>query len=104
MNNYIQEYELVGTLFKRGNCETDIYWREYSFENQCKIFTDHFSGNFFWFDSEYMKNIEFLNSEQEENRYNAEFLVFRNNPNYFEFFLKRELWKNKLNYLYGVKN
>lgn len=37
---------------------------------------DHYSGNFFWFSSEYLKNSSII--EDIYNRYNAEFFLFKN--------------------------
>jgi hypothetical protein len=93
--NLIREHELVGTIFRKGNCEIDTYWKEYSTSNIDNVFTDHFSGNFFWFKSSYMKNISF-NEEEMKNRFNAEWLPFKNKPIFFEVFFNREFFKNKI--------
>jgi hypothetical protein len=93
--NLAQKYEIVGTMYKKGNCEIDTYWKECSTSNMNNVFTDHFSGNFFWFRSSYMKNISFSNDEM-KNRFNAEFLPFRKSPNFFEVFFNQEFWKYKI--------
>jgi hypothetical protein len=92
----IQDFDLVGTLYKSGN--TKDYWKLYSKVDN-KKYTDHFSGNFFWFDSNYYKGLPYLKSEEKQNRFNAEWISFKNNPKTFEVFTDLEYFKNELNSL-----
>lgn len=94
----IQGHDLVGTFFKKGNTATDMYWR---FDAETHVpstvnFTDHFSGNFFWFDSRYFSRIERLTPAQKAIRFNAEWLPFRNHPDKCEVFFDLALMKSRL--------
>jgi hypothetical protein len=40
----------------------------------------HYSGNFFWFDSEYVKTLQDVNELDKSNRYNAEMWIASNYP------------------------
>lgn len=93
----VHQYDLVGTLIRKGNIKTNEYWSIYS-ENisDSSKFTDHFSGNFFWFDSKYYSKLAPLNSLQKKNRFNAEWYSFKNNPNYLNLFNDSEIWSEKL--------
>ncbi len=60
-------YDIVGTSFK---------------ENPY----NHYSGNFWWASSQYLKSLPYINKKDvslEENRYMAEKWVFINNPNFY---------------------
>jgi hypothetical protein len=97
----ILSHDLVGTLFRIGNTEIDDYWQNWSDVNDGKFrFTDHFSGNFYWFDSEYFSKIPKLNNQQKENRFNAEWYPFTNHPIYFNIFNDFDLWIEELEKVY----
>ena len=92
----ILSHDLVGTLFRRGICDIEDYWKYYSEKSDKFRFTDHFSGNFFWFDSEYFSKLPILNTLQKENRFNAEWYPFSNHPKYIHLFNDFDLWIKKL--------
>ncbi len=75
----IKTYDLVGALLKKGNTDIVHYWKSFS-EKKDDFFryTDHFSGNFYWFDSQYFSRIRELTSKEKEYRYNAEKKCARN--------------------------
>ena len=79
-------FDVVGVNYKDGNVSSDEYWEKYStlptFEGSW-WHTGHFAGNFWWFNSSYIKGIKRLRPEEKVNRFNAEWFVFRNNPKYF---------------------
>lgn len=99
-------YDLVGTLFQHGKYEVVDYWENWSSVNDSNVrYTDHFSGNFFWFDSGYFSTLPELTEKQRENRYNAEWYPFAMKPRYYNTFqdftlwctiLEKEIQKNKL--------
>jgi len=94
----IQQHDLVGTIFKRGNTPIDEYWqsRSESFDEVEMKFTDHFCGNFFWFDSRYFSRLEPLTPAQKSIRFNAEWLPFRHHPDKCEVFFDLPMWRARL--------
>lgn len=94
----LEEYDLVGTLFKKGNIGVEEYWKKKSNipKHSSKLYTDHFSGNFFWFNSNYFKNFDKLSKDQKLNRFNAEWYPFKNNPKYYVICTDIDYWKEKL--------
>jgi hypothetical protein len=82
----LNNYDIIGCNFKKGNISTKKYWDGYS--NNLSFLdayyhTDHFSGNFWWFNSDYSKNLRKLSFAEKNNRFNAEWYIFMNNPKYF---------------------
>lgn len=93
----VHEFDIVGTLFKKGTESIDFYWEKLSENIKNFEFTDHFSGNFWWFDSSYYKNLPVLNSEQKKKRHNAEWYIFFNKPKYFDFTNSKKYFRSILN-------
>jgi hypothetical protein len=94
----IQRHDLVGTIFRRGNTPTDEYWQSRSevFDEVSMKYTDHFCGNFFWFDSRYFSRFEPLTSAQKAIRFNAEWLPFRHHPDKCEVYFDLPLWRTRV--------
>ena len=93
----ISSHDLVGTLFRSGNTSISDYWSNYSTVNNSEFrFTDHFSGNFYWFDSDYFSKLPDLTNEQKQNRFNAEWYCFQNSPKYFQIFNDFDFWAKEL--------
>lgn len=94
----IHQHDLVGTIFKRGNTAVDEYWqtRSEAFDEVNMKYTDHFSGNFFWFDSGYFSRFEPLTPAQKANRFNAEWLPFRHHPDKCEVFFDLPMWRTRV--------
>jgi hypothetical protein len=101
----IKSNDLVGSLFKDGNYKINEFWEKYSdIGKNCHVkYTDHFSGNFFWFDSNYFKQIKPLTKNQKLNRFNAEWLPFKNNPKYYTIYVDLDYWKEKLSKLNEIQ-
>jgi hypothetical protein len=59
-------------------------------------YTDHFSGNYFWFDSAYFSRLPELSAKQKENRYNAEWYPFSGKPVFCHTFRDFTLWCKRL--------
>lgn len=94
----IQRYDLMGCIFRKGNVPAELYWKfhaEFHYPQNMK-FTDHFSGNLFWFDSHYLSRIQPLTPAQRANRFNAEWHSFRNHPDMCEVFFDLGLWRARV--------
>jgi hypothetical protein len=94
-NYYLENYDVVGTLHKEGNCEIDEYWQNYSkvHNNLC---TEHFSGNFFWFNSYYFSKLDKLSDIEKINRFNCEWFPFKGKPKHFEIMVDSKYWVDRL--------
>jgi hypothetical protein len=94
----VHQYDLVGSLFRPGNTPTDRYWQLHAETHipENMKFTDHFSGNFFWFDARYFAGIEGPTPAQRLVRFNAEWLPFKNHPYKCEVFFDLDMWKDRL--------
>ena len=54
----LNDYDVVGCNFRKGNMSIEEYWGIYSnniYFLDATYHTDHFSGNFWWFNSDYIK-------------------------------------------------
>jgi hypothetical protein len=96
-NNYsiLDKYDIAGCNFKHGNITISDYWNYYDKKNieqeHPLKYTDHFSGNFWWFNSEYMNKLNFLLLEEKNNRYNAEWYIFKGFPTFFNWATPKNL-------------
>lgn len=95
---YLKENDLVGTLFKKGNTQIDDYWKNHSKNKNSNSnkHTDHFSGNFFWFTSDYFKKYDEINDEEKINRFNAEWLPFKYKPKHYTIYTDLGYWKSEI--------
>lgn len=85
--NALDTFDIVGCNFRSGNISIGEYWHSYyrrlESVNHPSDFTDHFSGNFWWFNSTYLRKLNYLTLQEKSNRFNAEFWVFRGWPKYW---------------------
>lgn len=82
----LNDYDVVGCNFRKGNMNIEEYWGIYSnniYFLDSTYHTDHFSGNFWWFNSDYIKELRYLSLTEKKNRFNAEWYIFMKNPKYF---------------------
>jgi hypothetical protein len=99
-NNYsvLDKYDIAGCNFKYGNITISDYWNYYDEKNTEQEhpvkYTDHFSGNFWWFNSEYMNKLRYLSSEEKNNRFNAEWYIFKGFPKFFNWATPKNLSSN----------
>lgn len=100
----IKDNDLVGTLYKDGNVNIDEYWNKHSRieRSSSSKYTNHFSGNFYWFDSNYFKKIELLDKNQKLNRFNAEWLCFKNNPKFYTIYNNIGFWEDEFKKLSNI--
>lgn len=109
----LETHDLVGTLFRKGTSDSKSYWQSQIYSNleslsqsqSHNIFgcTNHYSGNFWWFNSEYYATIPKLEKKLKLNRFNAEWYVFYNNPNSYNFYVNKNYWIQKLKNLINEK-
>jgi hypothetical protein len=90
----LENHDLVGTSYKDGTCEIDLYWSKYSKRND--LSTAHFSGNFFWFNSDYFSKLDKLSIEESKIRHNCEWFPFKGKPKHFEIMINSDYWVDKL--------
>ena len=110
--HYIQSYDLVGTLHRKGTESTNVYWEKTKNHKKNETHlrinhfgcTDHFSGNFWWFDSSYYAGLSKLSEEEKCNRFNAEWYPFKNNPDYKNFYLNKDHWVSNFKKILHLKN
>jgi len=75
----LNNYDTLGC-----NYTTDGYNYDKS-GNKTTIAPAHYSGNFWWAQSEYLKNLETL-SEENVNKNDGEYWLMKNNPKYYELY------------------
>jgi hypothetical protein len=82
----LDSYDIAGCNFSRGGTPVDKYWANYStvlINGWFKYHTDHFAGNFWWFNPDYVNKLRDLTPEEKNNRWNAEWYIFMGRPKYF---------------------
>jgi hypothetical protein len=82
----LDSYDIAGCNFSQGGTPVDKYWANYStvlINGWFKYHTDHFAGNFWWFNPSYVNKLRDLTPEEKNNRWNAEWYIFMGKPKYF---------------------
>ncbi len=82
----LNSHDIVGCNFSSGGTPIDEYWVHHStvlINGWFKYHTDHFAGNFWWFNPEYINKLRDLTPKEKNNRWNAEWYIFMCKPKYF---------------------
>lgn len=99
--NILDSFDIVGCQYRKGTRSSEEYWKKFSPSDDAGIIhPDHFSGNFWWFNSTYVRKIPDLSSYERTSRHNAEWYIFRANPKFFN-------WRTDTDVFYfndGIKN